>query len=95
MFYSKFIKNVITRLFKKSANRLPTSGMSRYALMDGTYWSQTACIFAMAFGVAPMPKPQKYGCIVVAPHDVELDNIREYDYEKHLCCKQYEERESE
>ena len=58
LFYSKFIKNVITRLFKKSANRLPTSGMSRYALMDGTYWSQTACIFAMAFGVAPVPKPQ-------------------------------------
>ena len=58
MFYSRFIKNVITRLFKKSANRLPTSGMSRYALMDGTYWSQTACIFAMAFGVAPVPKPQ-------------------------------------
>ena len=25
---------------------------------DVTYWSQTACIFAMAFGVAPVPKPQ-------------------------------------
>ena len=37
---------------------LPTIGISRYAFTDGTYFSHTACIFAIAFGVAPIPKPQ-------------------------------------
>ena len=52
------MKNVITRLLMKSAKRLPTSGISRYALTDVVYFSQIACMFAMAFGVAPIPKPQ-------------------------------------
>ena len=51
------MKNVITRLLIKSANKLPISGMIRYAFTDGTYRSQIACMFAIAFGVAPIPKP--------------------------------------
>ena len=31
----------------------------RNALKDGLYLSHTACILAMALGVAPIPKPQK------------------------------------
>ena len=54
----KFIKNVIVRLFKKSANILPTIGTSKNAFTEGKYFSVTACIFAIAFGVAPIPKPQ-------------------------------------
>ena len=54
----KLMNTVITRLFKKSANKLPTSGMSRYALTEGEYLSQMACMLAIALGVAPMPKPQ-------------------------------------
>ena len=54
----KLMNTVMTRLFRKSANRLPTSGISRYALTEGEYLSQMACMFAMALGVAPMPKPQ-------------------------------------
>ena len=50
--YSKLINNVITRLLRKSAKRLPINGMIRYALTDGTYLSHKACILAMAFGVA-------------------------------------------
>ena len=56
--YNILIKNVITKLLRKSANKLPTSGMSRYAFTEGAYFSQTACMFAMAFGVAPIPNPQ-------------------------------------
>lgn len=56
--YNILIKNVITKLLRKSANKLPTSGMSRYAFTEGAYFSQTACMFAMALGVAPIPKPQ-------------------------------------
>ena len=51
------MKNVTTKLFKKSANKLPTNGTNRYALTDGSYFSHNACIFAMALGVAPIPKP--------------------------------------
>ena len=54
----KLMNTVMTRLFRKSANRLPTSGISRYALTEGEYLSQMACMLAMALGVAPMPKPQ-------------------------------------
>ncbi len=56
-FYSRLINNVIIRLLRKSANRLPIRGIIRYALTDGTYLSQSACILAMALGVAPIPKP--------------------------------------
>lgn len=52
------MNRVMVRLFKKSANRLPTSGMIRYALMEGAYFSQTTYMLAMALGVAPIPKPQ-------------------------------------
>lgn len=55
--YKKFIKNVIAKLFKKSANKLPISGTNKKALTDGAYFSHTACIFAIAFGVAPIPNP--------------------------------------
>ena len=41
----------------KSANKLPTSGTSRYAFTEGAYLSVIACMLAMAFGVAPIPKP--------------------------------------
>lgn len=54
----KLIKNVIVRLLIKSANKLPISGIRRYAFTDGSYLSQIACIFAMASGVAPIPNPQ-------------------------------------
>ena len=56
--HTRLMKNVITRELIKSAKRLPTIGIRRYALMEGTYLSQIACILAMALGVAPMPKPQ-------------------------------------
>ena len=56
--YKKFIKNVIAKLLRKSANKLPTSGTNKNALTDGAYFSHTACIFAIAFGVAPIPNPQ-------------------------------------
>ena len=49
---------VIVKLFKKSANILPIIGTSKYAFTDGTYFSVSACIFAIALGVAPIPKPQ-------------------------------------
>ena len=49
---------MMVKLFKKSANILPTIGTSKKALTDGRYFSVTACILAMAFGVAPIPKPQ-------------------------------------
>ena len=52
------MKNVIVKLFKKSANILPTIGTSKNAFTEGNYFSVTACIFAMALGVAPIPKPQ-------------------------------------
>lgn len=55
--YIRLIKNVITRLLIKSANKLPIRGMSRYAFTEGSYLSHTACIFAIAFGVAPIPNP--------------------------------------
>ena len=54
----RLMNRVMVRLFKKSANRLPTSGTIRYALMEGAYFSQTTCMLAMALGVAPIPKPQ-------------------------------------
>ena len=52
------VKKVIVKLFKKSANILPIIGTSKYAFTDGTYFSVSACIFAIALGVAPIPKPQ-------------------------------------
>ena len=55
--YKKLIKNVIVRLFIKSANRLPISGMIKYAFTEGTYFSHIACMFAIALGVAPIPNP--------------------------------------
>jgi len=57
MCYKIFIKNVIARLFRKSANKLPTSGTNKNAFTDGAYFSHTACILAIAFGVAPIPNP--------------------------------------
>ena len=62
----KLMNTVIARLFRKSANRLPTSGISRYALTEGEYLSQMACMLAMALGVAPMPKPQVPDTITAA-----------------------------
>lgn len=56
--YTRLINDVMTRLLMKSANREPTIGIRMYALMDGPYRSVMTCIFAIAFGVAPMPKPQ-------------------------------------
>ena len=40
-------------------NRLPTNGTTKYAVGAGPYFAVIACMFAIAFGVAPMPKPQK------------------------------------
>lgn len=62
----KLMNTVMTRLFRKSANRLPTSGISRYALTEGEYLSQMACMLAIALGVAPMPKPQVPDTITAA-----------------------------
>ena len=62
----KLMNTVITRLFKKSANKLPTKGISRYAFTEGEYLSQMACMLAMALGVAPMPKPQVPDTITAA-----------------------------
>lgn len=56
--YIKLMKSVMLKLFMKSANILPMSGIKRKALTEGPYLSVKTCIFAMAFGVAPMPKPQ-------------------------------------
>ena len=39
------MKNVITRLLIKSANRLPIRGMIRYAFTDGAYFSHSTCMF--------------------------------------------------
>ena len=87
-FYSKLINNVITRLLRKSAKRLPINGIIRYALTDGTYLSHKACILAMALGVAPMPKPHteatctsnKHRSIIISSH-----NIKYYK----ICIKYY------
>ena len=49
---------VMHRLLIKSANMLPAMGTIRNAMMDGPKRSVTACMFAIAFGAAPMPKPQ-------------------------------------
>ena len=51
----KKVKHVIAKLLRKSANKLPTSGTNKNALTDGAYFSHSACIFAIAFGVAPIP----------------------------------------
>ena len=55
--YNILINKVNTKLLIKSANKLPTSGTSRYAFTDGAYFSQSTCIFAIALGVAPIPNP--------------------------------------
>ena len=40
-------------------NRLPTNGTTKYAVGAGPYFAVIACMFAIAFGVAPIPNPQK------------------------------------
>lgn len=60
------INSVIMILLKKSEKRLPTIGIKRNALADGTYLAATASIFAKAFGVAPSPKPQKPAVMTAA-----------------------------
>lgn len=53
----KLMKNVIVKLLMKSANIDPTIGTSMYALTDGANLPVKTCMFAIALGVAPMPKP--------------------------------------
>ena len=44
---------------KKSINSEPTSGTTRNAVGDGPFFFVTACMLAIALGVAPIPKPQR------------------------------------
>lgn len=53
------MNEVIIILLKKSTNKLPTRGTTKKALGAGPYSFATVCMFAMAFGVAPIPNPQK------------------------------------
>lgn len=53
-----FIKNVIIDAFVKSINNAPTSGSTKKALGDGKLEAVNDSIFAIAFGVAPIPNPQ-------------------------------------
>ena len=57
--YRKFAKAVMIAALKKSMNRDPTSGTIMNATGAGPYWLVIACMFAIAFGVAPIPNPQK------------------------------------
>ena len=59
LLYRKFAKAVMIAALKKSMNREPTSGTIMNATGAGPNWLVTACMLAMAFGVAPMPNPQK------------------------------------
>ena len=45
--------------FTKSMNKEPTSGTTMYAVGAGPYTPVIACMFAIAYGVAPIPNPQK------------------------------------
>ena len=56
--YNTFIKAVSTIELQKSTNKLPTKGTMKNARGAGPYFSDRAFMFAMAFGVAPIPKPQ-------------------------------------
>ena len=56
--YKRLMKKARITELRKSANKLPTIGTSRKACTEGAYFSVMACIFAIALGVAPMPKPQ-------------------------------------
>ena len=53
---------------QKSMNKLPTNGTTMNAVGAGPYCPVTACMFAMAFGVAPIPKPQKPVVITAASY---------------------------
>ena len=53
-----FRKVVITIELKKSMNKLPTRGTTNRARGLGPKLLFTAWMFAIALGVAPMPKPQ-------------------------------------
>ena len=64
--YRKFINVVIISALKKSINKLPTSGTTKYAVGAGPYLAVIACMFAIAFGVAPIPNPQKPDVITAA-----------------------------
>ena len=57
--YRKFANAVMIAALKKSMNRDPTSGTIMNATGAGPYWFVIACMFAIAFGVAPIPNPQK------------------------------------
>ena len=64
--YKKFINVVIISALKKSMNRLPTNGTTKYAVGAGPYFAVIACMLAIAFGVAPIPNPQKPDVITAA-----------------------------
>ena len=49
-----------------SMKKAPTIGTMRKATCDGPNRSVTACILAMAVGVAPSPKPQCPAAITAA-----------------------------
>lgn len=50
--------NLMTITLTISMKNAPTIGTTRNARWDGPNLSVTACIFAIAVGVAPRPKPQ-------------------------------------
>ena len=50
-------KNVINAELTRLINKLPTKGTIKNALGEGPYLESMTCIFAMAVGTAPKPKP--------------------------------------
>ena len=57
IYFTNCMNIVIPKLFKKSTKRLPTRGITINAFTEGTYLLHIACMFAIAFGVAPKPNP--------------------------------------
>ena len=64
--YRKFINVVIISALKKSMNRLPTNGHYEVCGPEPDLLAVIACMFAIAFGVAPIPNPQKPDVITAA-----------------------------
>lgn len=57
VFYKKFKKVVMITELTRLINKLPTNGTIKNALGDGPYFSSRVCMFAIAVGTAPSPKP--------------------------------------
>ena len=71
--------------FTKSMNKEPTSGTTMNAVGAGPYTPVIACMFAIAFGVAPIPNPQKP--LVVTSHNVEYNEVCIEEHKYCLCKK--------